>query len=50
MKEMQEDGPIQPHHLLEAHRRYKQEREKPGRYPIGGSSGAPGLGKKRKMF
>ena len=51
MKERGEEGqPVRPEHLLEAHRRYKQAREKPGYYPIGGTSGAPGAGKKRKLF
>jgi hypothetical protein len=46
-------GPIQPEHLLEAHRLYKEEREVPGRFPPGApstSAGAGGNGKRRRLF
>ncbi|PWN53914.1 TAFII28-domain-containing protein [Violaceomyces palustris] len=45
-----ESGPLRPHHLYMAHRLYKMERERPGYYPPGTNSGAPGLGKRRRMF
>ncbi|WFD36584.1 hypothetical protein MCUN1_003467 [Malassezia cuniculi] len=47
-REWGEDGALQPRHLYEAHRRYRSELERPGRYPPG--EGAPGVGKKRRMF
>jgi hypothetical protein len=46
-------GPLQPEHLLEAHRLYKEEREVPGRFPPGApsaSAGVGGNGKRRRMF
>lgn len=44
-----DSGALQPVHLYEAYRRYKNEQERPGNYPPGGS-GAAGLGKRRRMF
>lgn len=49
-RERHETGPIQPVHLYEAYRRYKLAQERPGRYPPGLSSGAPGLGRSRRLF
>lgn len=50
MRERGDEGAIQPEHLLEANRRWKEKRERPGHYPPGGASGAPGLGKRRRLF
>lgn len=49
-RERQEHGALKPVHLYEAYRRFKLEQERPGRYPPGLSSGAPGLGNARRMF
>ena len=49
-RERRESGPIQPVHLYEAYRRYKLAQERPGHYPPGLSSGAPGLGRPRRLF
>ncbi|WFD18678.1 hypothetical protein MCAP1_000885 [Malassezia caprae] len=49
-RERHESGPIQPVHLYEAYRRYKLAQERPGHYPPGASSGAPGLGRPRRLF
>ncbi|WFD07193.1 hypothetical protein MVES1_002552 [Malassezia vespertilionis] len=49
-QERRDTGPLLPVHLYEAYRRYKLRQERPGRYPPGGSSGAAGLGKRRRMF
>lgn len=49
-RERGERGPIMPVHLYEAYRRYKNTNERPGRYPPGMTSGAPGLGRRRRLF
>ena len=49
-RERHESGPIMPVHLYEAYLRYKNANERPGRYPPGMSSGAPGLGRRRRLF
>lgn len=49
-QERHEAGPIRPVHLYEAYRRYKISQERPGYYPPGSSSGAAGLGRRRRMF
>lgn len=46
-------GPLRPESLVEAHRRYKEEREVPGRFPPGApsaSAGTGGNGKRRRLF
>ncbi|KAL4402955.1 transcription factor TFIID complex protein [Malassezia pachydermatis] len=49
-RERNESGPIQPVHLYEAYRRYKLAQERPGHFPPGMTSGAPGLGRRRRLF
>ncbi|KAI3628711.1 hypothetical protein CBS14141_000414 [Malassezia furfur] len=49
-QERNDTGPLRPAHLYEAYRRYKIAQERPGHYPPGASSGAPGLGRRRRMF
>lgn len=47
-RENGDEGALQPCHLYEAHRRYRGEIERPGRYPPG--EGAPGVGRSRRLF
>ncbi|WFD38691.1 uncharacterized protein MJAP1_001653 [Malassezia japonica] len=49
-EERKDTGAIKPVHLYEAYRRYKLTQERPGHYPPGSSSGAAGLGRRRRMF
>lgn len=48
--ERNESGPLRPAHLYEAYRRFKNQQERPGHYPPGSTSGAAGLGRRRRMF
>ncbi|SPO37215.1 uncharacterized protein PSFLO_02687 [Pseudozyma flocculosa] len=49
-QERRQQGPLKPIHLLEAHRRYRSQRERPGYFPPGRDGAMPGLGKRRRLF